>query len=111
MEKNCIFCKIISREIPAEIIFQDELTIVIKDIHPKAPTHYLIIPKKHVVSLHDAVPSDNNSVLALMVTAQKISQHNNNQDFRLISNNGALAGQSVFHLHFHYLAGKQMVDF
>jgi histidine triad (HIT) family protein len=111
MTNNCIFCTIIARQIPAQIIAENELCIVIKDIAPKAPIHYLIIPKKHVANLHEL---GNDTTLAgnLLHMAQHIAQSSENTaSYRLIVNEGKAAGQCVFHLHFHFLAGKQMHDF
>lgn len=108
-EQNCIFCKIIDRSIPATIIAENEDVLVIKDINPKAPIHYLCIPKKHVsdiMSLNDDVTM--NQVTRMI---QEIGASLPNQTFRLLINNGSGAGQSVFHLHVHLLAGKIMGGF
>jgi len=109
---ECLFCKIISGKIPAEIIDQNDDVVVIKDLHPKAPVHYLIIPKKHVenISSLDGKTAEIMSKIALM--AKKLSHEKlNDGDFRLIINNGPGVGQSVFHLHCHFLSGKKMTDF
>lgn len=112
MHNDCIFCRIISGEIPATIIDQDEHVIVIQDIHPKAPIHYLIIPRVHVANVQALQEGDGASVVAMMMMAQKLSTRlTGTQAFRLIMNNGADAGQSVFHMHCHFLSGKKMTDF
>jgi len=109
---ECIFCSIISGKVPAEIVDQNDDVVVIKDLHPKAPVHYLIIPKKHVKNIAslDDQTAEVMSKIALM--AKKLSHEKlNDGDFRLIINNGLGVGQSVFHLHCHFLSGKKMTDF
>ena len=100
-----LFEKIINREIPADILYEDELSIVIKDISPQAPTHLLIIPKKVIPKLSDATDEDQNILGHLMLVAGKIAEQLElDETFRLVVNNGAKAGQSVFHLHLHLLS-------
>ncbi len=102
-----LFEKIIDKEIPAEIIFEDEIAIVIKDINPQAPTHLLIIPKKVIPKLSDSSDDDKNVLGHLMLIARDISNELGlDETFRLVVNNGAKAGQSVFHLHIHLLSGR-----
>jgi histidine triad (HIT) family protein len=104
-----LFEKIINREIPADILFEDELSIVIKDISPQAPTHLLIIPKKVIPKLSDATDEDQNILGHLMLVAGKIAEQLElDETFRLVVNNGAKAGQSVFHLHLHLLSGRSL---
>ena len=110
--QDCIFCKIISGDIPATIVEQDDDVLVIKDIHPKAPTHYLIIPKIHIENIRALEPDNSHYIAEMMMMAKSLSQKlSGSQSFRLIMNSGADAGQSVFHLHCHFLAGKKMTDF
>lgn len=112
MSSDCIFCKIIAGEIPAKIIDQTDDIIVIQDIAPKAPTHYLIIPKKHIENIQALPEADGHQVLSMMLMAKKLSKNlSGDKSFRLIMNNGAGVGQTVFHLHCHFLAGKTMTDF
>lgn len=113
MEKTtCIFCKIIAGQLPATIIGQTDDLLVIKDIHPKAPIHYLIIPKKHIADLTSVKPEDAQLLSNLLLEAQRLSQTiPGAQDFNLAVNNGVAAGQIVFHLHIHFLAGKKLFDF
>ena len=104
-----LFEKIIDREIPADIIFEDELSIVIKDISPQAPTHLLIIPKKVIPKLPDSTAEDQSILGHLMLVAGQIAdQLGLDETFRLVVNNGAKAGQSVFHLHLHLLSGRPL---
>jgi histidine triad (HIT) family protein len=104
-----LFEKIIDREIPADILYEDELSIVIKDISPQAPTHLLIIPKKVIPKLSDATGEDQNILGHLMLVAGKIAEQLElDETFRLVVNNGAKAGQSVFHLHLHLLSGRSL---
>tara|TARA_B100001559_G_C16174861_1_gene472604 strand:- start:56 stop:397 length:342 start_codon:yes stop_codon:yes gene_type:complete len=102
-----LFEKIINKEIPAEIIYEDDISIVIKDINPQAPTHLLIIPKKVIPKLSDANHTDKEILGHLMLIAGKIADQLELDDtFRVVINNGAKAGQSVFHLHLHLLSGR-----
>ena len=104
-----LFEKIINREIPAEIIYEDDISIVIEDINPQAPTHLLIIPKKVIPKLSDASTEDQDILGHLMLVAGKIAkQLELDETFRLVINNGAKAGQSVFHLHLHLLSGRSL---
>tara|TARA_B000000441_G_scaffold48164_1_gene31877 strand:+ start:1178 stop:1519 length:342 start_codon:yes stop_codon:yes gene_type:complete len=104
-----LFEKIINKEIPAEILYEDDISIVIKDISPQAPTHLLIIPKKVIPKLSDATDEDQDILGHLMLLAGKIAdQLGLDETFRLVVNNGAKAGQSVFHLHLHLLSGRTL---
>ena len=110
--KKTIFQKIIDGEIPSERIYEDNLAIVIKDINPQAPTHVLIIPKTdQIPKLSDATEEHQALLGHLLLVAGKISrQLGVNEAFRLIINNGAEAGQTVFHLHLHLLAKKSFYE-
>ena len=106
---STIFSKVIKREIPADIVYEDELCLAFRDINPQAPTHVLLIPKKEIPSLSDAGEEDRALLGHLMLTATRIARELGAGDaFRLVVNNGAEAGQSVFHLHLHILAGRHM---
>jgi histidine triad (HIT) family protein len=102
-----IFTKIINREIPADIVYEDDLCLAFRDIKPQAPVHILVIPKKPLPKLNDAAESDQALLGNLMLTAQKVAEMEGVADaFRLVLNNGAGAGQEIFHMHFHLLAGR-----
>ena len=102
-----IFSKIINREIPADIVFEDELCLAFNDVNPQAPTHILIIPKKPISKIMDAADDDLNILGHLLLKARDIAKELNVDDaFRIIINNGEGAGQTVFHLHVHLLAGR-----
>ena len=104
-----IFGKIISREIPATIVYEDDQCLAFRDISPQAPTHVLLVPKKEIPRLIDATDEDRALLGHLMLTASRIARELGAGDaFRLVVNNGAEAGQSVFHLHLHILAGRHM---
>ena len=103
---NNIFLKIINKEIPADIIYEDDISIAFNDISPQAPTHILVIPKKEIQKISEADENDKELLGHLLLVAKKITDENNIKDFRLVVNNGAEAGQTVFHLHIHILAGR-----
>lgn len=104
-----LFGKILRREIPADIVYEDDLCLAFRDINPQAPTHVLVIPKKEIAKLSDAGAGDQAVLGHLMLAAGKIARQLGVGDaFRLIVNNGAEAGQSVFHLHLHILAGRKL---
>lgn len=106
-----LFTRIIAREIPAEILYEDDLCIVIKDIHPQAPTHVLLIPKQEIPRLVDAQPEHLGLLGHLLLVAGRVAKQLGVGDaFRLVINNGEEAGQTVFHLHMHILADKQFSE-
>ena len=110
MDKT-IFQKIIEKEIPSEVIFEDELSIVIKDINPQAQVHLLIIPKKPIPKLADACKEDLEILGHLMLIVGNMSRQFNVEDaFNVVINNGEKAGQTVFHLHIHLLAGNTKLN-
>ncbi|MBC6904733.1 histidine triad nucleotide-binding protein [Saccharophagus sp. K07] len=107
MAERSIFSRIIDGEIPTEFVYQDDLCVCIRDIAPQAPTHLLIIPRKSIPKLVDATAEDQALLGHLMVKAGEIARQLGVGDaFRLVINNGAGAGQTVFHLHIHLLANK-----
>jgi len=106
--KDCIFCKIINREIPSEIISEDESFVVFKDINPKAPIHLLIIPKIHIGAVNTLEVKDKDIISGLILKAKEIAGEMgvSENGYRLIFNVGKDAGMEVSHLHLHLLAGK-----
>ena len=111
MVSKTIFQKIIEKEIPSEFIYEDDLCIVINDINPQAPLHLLIIPKKPLQKLSDAEEKDLNLLGHLMLVAGNMSRKFNVDDaFNIVINNGEKAGQTVFHLHIHLLAGNKKLN-
>ena len=101
-----IFAKIINREIPAEIVYEDDIALAFNDISPQAPTHILVVPKKAISQLSDASEEDQNLLGHLLLVAKKIAKEKNIEHYRLVINNGIDAGQTVFHVHIHILAGR-----
>ena len=105
---DCLFCRIAGGEIPSKKVYEDESVYAFEDIAPKAPTHVLVIPKKHISGLADVSPGDEALLGAVAARAAAIARERGLADFRLVANNGEGAGQSVFHLHFHLLGGRAM---
>ena len=106
---DCIFCKIVAGEIPSNKIYEDELVYAFEDIAPMAPIHYLIIPKQHISSAAE-ITAENSAVVAHIfeIIAMHAKQLKLDDGFRVVSNCGDFAGQTVKHLHFHLIAGKQL---
>jgi histidine triad (HIT) family protein len=108
---DCLFCQIGSGKIPAEVVYQDESVMAFKDIHPKAPVHVLIIPKKHIASNADITKNDL-PILAHMMEAANIAAQKEGVPgaYKLVINTGPSAGQVVMHLHMHLLGGKKIAS-
>ncbi len=110
MTDNCLFCKIASKQIPADLVYEDDQVLAFKDISPQAPVHQLIIPKQHITTLND-VDLDHRGLLGHMVfTATQLAAEQNLSEpgFRLIMNCNQDGGQTVFHIHLHLLGGRQL---
>ena len=107
MEENCIFCKILKGEIPSQKVYEDELVYAFRDINPAAPVHILIVPKEHIPSANALAAEHEALVGHIVLTAQKIAKEQGfaEDGYRIVNNCGENAGQTVFHLHFHLLAG------
>ena len=105
---DCLFCKIIAGEIPSKKVYEDNQCLAFYDIDPQAPTHFLVIPKAHIASC-GAVTAENSAVVAhIFEVISQVTQELGISEFRVVSNCGEAAGQSVPHLHFHVLAGRDM---
>ena len=105
---NCLFCKIIAGDIPSNKVYEDELCYAFYDIDPQAPTHFLVIPKAHIPSV-SAVDADNQATVGhIFAVIAKLAKELGLDSYRVVSNIGEQAGQSVFHLHFHVLGGRDM---
>lgn len=106
--QSCLFCRIIARQAPGKIVYEDETTVAFEDIHPQAPVHLLVVPRKHVVSLAEAASEDEPVLGHLFTVAAQLARQRQiaAKGFRTVTNNGAWAGQSVDHLHVHVLGGR-----
>jgi histidine triad (HIT) family protein len=107
---DCLFCGIVEGRIKGDIVYQDESLVAFRDINPKAPIHLLIIPRKHIVNLMELAPNDGPVIGQIFQLAAKLAREHGIADngFRVVVNNGADAGQSVFHLHYHLLGGRAL---
>jgi histidine triad (HIT) family protein len=107
---DCLFCRIIARDIPSSIVFEDDQMVAIKDLNPQAPLHLLIIPKRHIATLNDLTSGDDVLVGELVRRAAAIAAEHGYTDrgFRTVFNTNREAGQSVFHIHLHLLAGRSL---
>jgi len=105
---STIFQKIIDREIPADIVYEDEDTLAFRDINPVAPVHVLVIPKREIVSVSSMSKDDAALVGHCLEVCRQVASQEGLDDFRVVTNSGASAGQSVFHLHFHVIGGRSL---
>ena len=107
---DCLFCKIISGDIPAGIIFENKNILAFNDIEPQAPVHILIIPKKHIISLNDVMVDDRDICGDMLLAAKEVSKikNINNSGYRTVFNTNEDAGQTVFHIHMHLIGGRKM---
>ncbi|MBC8590773.1 histidine triad nucleotide-binding protein [Wansuia hejianensis] len=107
---NCLFCKIVSGEIPSKFVYEDEKVVVFEDIHPQAPVHLLIVPKIHIASADD-IDEENAQIIGhIFLVAKKLAKDIGlKKGYRIVNNCKELGGQSVDHIHFHLLSGRQML--
>jgi histidine triad (HIT) family protein len=108
MSDQCLFCSILAGTIPANVVHKDEHVTAIRDINPQAPTHILILTNRHLASVSKAKASDEGLLGKVMLAAAEVARKEGLTDYRLVVNNGAGAGQSVFHVHVHLLGGRRM---
>ncbi len=108
---DCLFCKMVSGEIKPDIVFESEELLAFRDINPQAPTHILVVPKKHITTTNDLIQSDQNLVGQMVLTAQSIAEKEGvaESGYRLVLNCNQHGGQSVDHIHIHLLGGRQMM--
>lgn len=109
---DCIFCKIINREIPSKVVYEDEKIIAFEDINPQAPYHILLVPKKHLATLLEISEEDKELIGHLFLIANQIAKDKGiaKRGFRVIVNCNEEGGQKIFHLHFHLLGGRRLSD-
>ena len=105
---DCIFCRIVSGELPCDRLYEDETVLAFRDIHPKAPLHGLVIPKRHIATLDNFDEADSALLGKLMLVAKGIAAEHKLAGYRVAMNVGSLGGQIVFHAHLHILGGRQM---
>lgn len=110
MTENCLFCKILAKEIPAKIIYEDDQVIAFEDINPQAPIHALIIPREHIATINDLEPKHNALIGHMLQVAKKLAhaQGIDTRGYRVLMNCNADGGQAVFHIHMHLLGGRHL---
>lgn len=111
--QSCLFCKITTGELPTDVVAENEHLMVFKDLHPKAPVHLLIVPKKHLLNINELTDEDADLSWQLVRMARELAQKYGNEGdsgFNLIANNGRSAGQAVDHLHWHFIAGRNIYE-
>ncbi len=106
---DCLFCKIVNNEVPAKIVYRDDLVLAFEDINPQAPHHILIIPQKHISTINELTSEDNELIGHMVQTAKLLAKELNVADegYRLVMNCNASAGQTVFHVHIHLMGGRR----
>lgn len=105
---DCIFCKIAAGDIPADKLYEDDDVVAFRDLQPQAPTHFLVIPRKHLAGPAAVTAQDEGLIGKVLRMGAELAEKNGNRDFRFVLNNGPQAGQTVFHFHLHVLAGREM---
>jgi histidine triad (HIT) family protein len=108
IESACLFCRIVAGEIPSDRVYSDDEVIVFRDINPQAPTHVLAIPRRHIADAHALTDDDGGTLAALFAAMRRVAGELGLRSYRIVSNVGPEAGQSVEHLHFHLLGGRSM---
>jgi histidine triad (HIT) family protein len=107
---NCLFCNVVARAVPAQIVYENDAVLAFKDIRPVAPVHALVVPKKHIVGIHDATSEEGVLLGQVLLAARDVAEQLGlaPEGYRLVINQGLNAGQSVFHLHCHVMGGRPM---
>ena len=107
---DCLFCKIVQKTIPAKIVYEDDRTLAFDDINPQAPVHALVIPKTHVAAVQDCRDHDRDLLAQLLIACTNVAKQKGLSDsgYRIVTNTGRDAGQTVFHLHLHVLGGRHL---
>ena len=109
-QKDCLFCKIVDGDLPADIVYENDMLVAFRDINAKAPTHILLIPRRHIATMNDLQNGDESLAGELFLTAAKIAADEGLADdgYRVVMNCNEAAGQSVFHIHLHLMGGRPM---
>jgi histidine triad (HIT) family protein len=107
-DSDCLFCKVVAGDLPADVVHQGDLVLAIRDINPQAPTHVLVIPRSHHPNVAALACAEPDALVELTRAAQLVAREEGHESFRLVFNTGAHSGQSVFHVHGHVLAGRAM---
>ncbi len=107
-DAECIFCRIAAGEVPADIVYENHFAVAFRDLNPRAPTHLLVIPRRHVPSVAELGEQDGELLAAMFAAIRNIARDAGLSGYRVVSNVGPEAGQSVLHLHFHVLGGRSM---
>jgi len=110
VSKDCLFCRIVNKELSSKIVYEDEQVVAFEDINPQAPTHVLVVPRRHIAGLNDASADEAKLLGQLQLVAAQVARARGivESGYRVVINNGRGAGQSVFHLHLHLLGGRGM---
>jgi histidine triad (HIT) family protein len=107
---ECVFCKIVAKALPSDVVYEDDAIIAFRDINPVAPVHILVIPKRHIKSLQDTEPQDEQLLGALLSVARKVASEQGLEGYRVATNIGKDGGQVIEHLHFHVIGGRPLAE-
>jgi len=105
---GCIFCRVVARELPATLVYEDDQCIAFEDVNPKAPCHLLVVPRRHIPTLNDGGEEDEGLLGHLLAVASRVAREKGVRSFRTVINTNADAGQTIYHLHVHVLGGRIM---
>jgi histidine triad (HIT) family protein len=107
---GCLFCNVLEKKIPADVVYEDEHALAFRDIRPVAPTHVLVIPKKHIAAIHELTDEDASTMGRVILAARTVAKQQGLEDdgYRLVINDGDAAGQTVHHIHVHVLGGRSL---